>query len=62
MDCFLYARELRHERVNKLHALKQVSGVIKALESSMMVLSTKIVSNVNLKVSTILAKRLILVV
>ena len=40
--------------------LEQVRGVIRALETSTMVLLTKIVSSVNLKTSTILAKRLIL--
>ena len=43
-----------------LHLLEQVSGVIRALQTSMMVLLTKIVSKVNLKTLTILAKRLIL--
>ena len=43
-----------------MHALEQVSGVIRALEASMMVLLVKIANNVNLKTSTILAKRLIL--
>ena len=41
-------------------ALEQVSGVFRALQTSMMVLLKKIVSNVSLKTSTILAKRLIL--
>ena len=41
-------------------ALEQVRGVIRTLQTPMMVLLTKIVSNVNLKMSTILAKRLIL--
>ena len=43
-----------------MHALEQASGVIRALEASMMVLLKKIADNVNLKASTILAKRLIL--
>ena len=43
-----------------MHALEQVSGIIRGLEGSMMVLLIKIASNVNLKTSTILAKRLIL--
>ena len=44
-----------------MEALEQVRGVISALQTSMMVLLTKIVSNINLKTLTILAKRLILV-
>ena len=48
MDWFLYDRELRHERVNQLHALEQARGAIRALQSSMIVLLTKIVSDVNL--------------
>ena len=43
-----------------VHLLEQVSGVIRALQTSMMVLLTKIVSKVNLKTLTILTKRLIL--
>ena len=43
-----------------MHALQQVSGIIRGLEGSVMVLLIKIASNVNLKISTILAKRLIL--
>ena len=41
-------------------ALEQVRDVIRALQTSMMTLLTKIVSIVNLKTPTILAKRLIL--
>ena len=41
-------------------ALEQVRGVIKALQTSMMVLLTKIVSNIGLKTLIILAKRLVL--
>ena len=48
------------ETFDKLPALKQVIGVIRALQTSMMVLLAKIVGNVNLKTSTFLAKRLIL--
>ena len=44
------------ETFNKLHLLEQVSGVIRALQTSMMVILTEIVNNVNLKTSTILAK------
>ena len=44
------------ETFNKLHLLEQVSGVIRALQISMMVILTEIVNNVNLKTSTILAK------
>ena len=40
--------------------LEQVSGVIRALQRPMMVLLTKKVSNVSLKTSATLAKRLIL--
>ena len=40
--------------------LEQARGVIRALQTSTMALLTKIVSSVNLKTSTILAKRLIL--
>ena len=58
---FLYERDLRHERVNQLHLLEQVRGVIRALQESMMILSTKIVTNISLKILTILAKTLILV-
>ena len=38
------------ETFNELHLLEQVSGVIRALQKSMMVLLTKSVSNINLKV------------
>ena len=44
-----------------LHALEQVSGVIRALQSTMVILLTKTVRNVNLQTLTILAKWLILV-
>ena len=43
-----------------MSALEQVGDVIRALQTSMIVLLTKIISNVNLKTLTILAKRLIL--
>ena len=45
--------------INLLPALEQVRGVIRALQTSMMVLLAKF-SNVNLITITILAKRLIL--
>ena len=45
------------ETFNQLLVLGQVRGVIKALQTSVMV--TKIVSNVSLKMSTILAIRYI---
>ena len=45
--------------INLLPALEQVRGVIRALQTSMMVLLAKF-SNVNLIAITILAKRLIL--
>ena len=48
MDWFLYDRDLRHERVKQWHALEQARGLIRALQASMMVLLTKIVSNINL--------------
>ena len=41
--------------------VRQVRGEIRALQTSMMVLSTKVVRNINLKTLTTLAKRLILV-
>ena len=44
-----------------MHALKQASGVIRALQSSMMVFLKRKVSKANLKIFAILAKRLILV-
>ena len=59
MDWFLCARKLRHERLNQLNGLEQVSGVIRALQTSMMGSFNKNI-NVNLKMLTILAKRLIL--
>ena len=48
------------ETFNILSGLEQIRGVIRALSTSMIVLLAKIVSNVNLKALTILAKRLIL--
>ena len=42
-----------------MQALEEVSGVIRALQTSVMKRLTKIVSNVNLVTSTILATRLI---
>ena len=45
---------------NQLPPLEQVRDVIRALQTSLMVLLTKLVSNINLKTSNILAKRLIL--
>ena len=59
MDWFLCARKLRHERQYQLNGLEQVSGVIRALQTSMMGSFNKNI-NVNLKMLTILAKRLIL--
>ena len=47
------------ETLNQLPALEQFKGVIRALQTFMMILLPKVVSNVNLKTSTILAKRLI---
>ena len=44
-----------------MHALKQVRGVIRAFQTSMVVLLTKIFSNINSKTLTILTKKLILV-
>ena len=38
LDWFLYDGDLRHERVNQLHVFDQVRGVIRALQTSMMVL------------------------
>ena len=46
------------ETFNQLLALEQFRGVIKALQTSMMVLLTKVLSSVSLKASTILAKYL----
>ena len=40
--------------------LEQARGVIRALQTSMMVLLAKVVNNIDLKISTILAKILIL--
>ena len=51
-DWFLYDRDLRHERVKYLHALEQAKDVIKPLQINMMVLLTKIVSNIGLKTLT----------
>ena len=48
------------ETFNILSGLEQIRGVIRALSTSMIVLLAKIVSNVNLKALTILAKTLIL--
>ena len=45
---------------NYLLALEQVRGAIKTLQTKMMVLFVKIVGNVSLKMSTFLAKTLIL--
>ena len=61
MDWFLYNRELNHKKDNSFHLLEQARGAIGALQSSMMMLLTKVFCNVNLKTLTILAKRLILV-
>ena len=47
---------MKWEKFNLLSALEQVRGVIRALQTSMIVLLTKIVSNPDLKTSTILAK------
>ena len=60
MDWFLYDRDIRHEQVKSLYVLKQVRGVLRALQTPIMVLLTKIARNVNLKMLSILAKRLIL--
>ena len=49
MDWFAYDRDLRHDTFNLLSALEQVTGVIRADQTSMMVLLTKIFSNINLK-------------
>ena len=48
------------EILDQLSALEQVRVVIKTLQTSMMVPLTKIVSNVNLKTITTIARRLIL--
>ena len=48
------------ETFNMLPALEQVRDIIRALQTSMMVILTKIVTNVSLKMLNILAKRLIL--
>ena len=48
------------EIFNQLPVLEQVRIVIKSRQTSMMVFLTKIVSNVNFKTMTIIAKRLIL--
>ena len=47
--------------MKELNALEQVSGLIRALQISILVLLTNIVININLKTLTILAKRLMLV-
>ena len=62
---YLIASKLLHllidwETFNQLSALKQVRGVIRALQTSMIVLLAKIVSSVTWKALTILAKRFIL--
>ena len=44
-----------------MYALEQIRGVIRTLQTSIIVLLAKTVSNINLKTLTILAKRLILV-
>ena len=44
-----------------MHALEQVRGVIRDLQTSMVAILTKIGSNINSKTLTILAKSLILV-
>ena len=48
------------ETFNSLPALEQVRGIIRALQTFMIVLLAKIVSNVNLKALTILTKIVIL--
>lgn len=45
-----------------MHTLEQVRGVIRAVQTSMMILLIKIDGSINLKALTILAKRLLLVV
>ena len=59
---FLYDGDLCHERIKQLHALKQVSSVTRALQTCILVLLKKIVSNINLKTLTISAEGLGLVV
>ena len=44
-----------------MYALEQIRGVIRTLQTSIIVLLAKTVSNINLKTLTILTKRLILV-
>ena len=44
-----------------MHTLEQVRGVIRALQTSMTVVLTKIDGNINLKTLTVLAKKLLLV-
>ena len=44
-----------------MHTLEQVRGVIRALQTSMIVLLTKIDGNTTLKTLTVLAKKLLLV-
>ena len=46
------------EKFNEFPALEQVQGEFKALQTSMMVLLTKIITNVSLKTLTILAKKI----
>ena len=48
------------ETINSLPALEQVRGVIRAIQTSMIVLLAKIVNNVNLITLTILSKSVIL--
>ena len=57
-DCFICLWIVKHW-TNA--CVRQVRGEIRALQTSMMVLSTKVVRNINLKTLTTLAKRLILV-
>ena len=52
IDWFLYDRNLRHERVKLLHVLEQDRGVIRSLQTSVIILLTKIVTNINLKTLT----------
>ena len=44
---FLHDRDLRHKRVNQLHALEQIRSVIRDPLTSIMVLWTKTVSSIN---------------
>ena len=56
----LIYRPIDWETFTYLPVVKQVRGVITALQTSMMVRFTEVVSNVNLKTLISLAKRLIL--